>query len=104
MVFQVEITPTALRSLQGISDRRTREAIIRRIDTLSEEPQKLGKALRGELSGFWSVRAAGQRYRIVYWIAEERQQVAVYLVGIRREGSRQDVYALVEGLVRRGLL
>jgi mRNA interferase RelE/StbE len=75
-----------------------------RVDVLVEEPDKQGKPLRGGLMGFLSVRAAGQRYRVVYGVDRAEQQVMVYLVGIRREGSRQDVYTLAQRLVRRGLI
>ena len=104
MVYQIEITPTALEALDAITDRRTRSAIIRRIDALVEEPEKLGKPLRGWLSGFLSIRVVGQRYRVVYRVDDKKEQVIVYMVGIRREGSRRDVYALVERLVQRGLI
>jgi len=77
---------------------------VRRIDTLAEEPEKQGKPLRGWLAGFLSVRAAGQRYRVVYKVDSARKRAMVYLVGIRREGSRRDVYALAEHLVQRGLI
>lgn len=66
MAHKIEITPTALEALEAITDRRTRASIMRRIDALAEEPDKQGKALRGELAGFMSTRAAGQRYRAVY--------------------------------------
>lgn len=104
MAYRIEITPTALEALEAISDRRTRAAIMRRIDALEEEPSKQGDPLRGELAGFLSVRAAGQRHRVIYQIDEGKQRVVVYLVGIRKEGSRQDVYALAQRLVRRGLM
>jgi mRNA interferase RelE/StbE len=104
MAYQIEITPTALEALEAITDQRTRTTIVRRIDALTSEPRTQGKALRGELAGFLSVRAAGQRYRVVYRIDESDKRVTVYLVGIRREGSRRDVYALAQRLVRRGLL
>ena len=104
MTYQVEITPTALEALKAITDRRTRSAIVRRIDALIEEPDKQGKPLRGWLSGFMSIRAAGQRYRIVFRIEFGRKRVLVYLIGIRKEGSRRDVYALAERLVQRGLI
>ena len=103
MAYQIVITPTALEALEAITDRRTRAAIVRRMDELVEEPDKQGNALRGELMGFFSVRAAGQRYRVLCRIDEDRQRVVVYLVGIRREGSRRDVYALAQRLVQRGL-
>ncbi len=104
MACQIEITPTALEALEAITDRRTRGAIMRRIDALAEEPEKLGKPLRGWLAGFLSTRAAGQRYRVVYRVEIERKRVLVYMVGIRKEGSRKDVYALAEHLVQRGLI
>ncbi|MDO8717320.1 MAG: type II toxin-antitoxin system RelE/ParE family toxin [Dehalococcoidales bacterium] len=104
MVYQIEITPTALEALETITDRRTRSAIVRRIDTLVNEPEKQGKPLRGWLAGFLSVRAAGQRYRVVYGVEVARKRVLVYMIGIRREGSRRDVYALAEHLVQRGLI
>ncbi len=41
--------------------------------------------------------------RALYRVIAEEQQVLAYLVGIRKEGSRRDVYVLAERLVRRGL-
>ena len=104
MTFQIEITLTAFESLKAVADRRTRSVIIRRIDTLAEEPEKQGKPLRGWLSGFYSTRAAGQRYRIVYKVVKGQQKVVVYMVGIRKEGSQKDIYSLAERLVQRGLI
>jgi mRNA interferase RelE/StbE len=104
MAYQIEITPTALEALEAISDRRTRSAVVHRIDTLAEEPEKQGKPLRGWLAGYFSVRAAGQRYRVVYRVEVENKRVVVYMIGIRKEGSRRDVYALAEHLVQRGLI
>ena len=104
MAYQIEITPSALEVLEAITDRRTHNVIIRRIDALAEEPEKLGKHLRGLLAGFMSIRAAGQRFRVVYRIDAEKARVVVYMIGIRKEGSRHDVYELAEPLVRRGLI
>ncbi len=104
MVYQVEITPTALEALEAIADRRTRNAIVRLIDALAEEPQKVGKPLRGWLAGFMSIRAVGQRYRVVYRVEAKKRLVLVYLVGIRREGDKRDIYALARRLVQRGLI
>ena len=104
MTFQVNITSTAFQALEAVTDRRTRSAIMRRIDALIEEPEKLGKPLRGWLTGFMSTRAAGQRYRVVYRVDNDRKRVLVYMIGNRKEGSRKDVYALAEHLVQRGLI
>ncbi len=104
MAYSIEIAPTALESLEAVVDRRTPSAIVARIDALTDDPEKQGKALRGWLSGFLSIRAAGQRYRVVYRVEHDRSRVVIYLVGIRREGDRRDIYSLAEHLVRRGLL
>ncbi len=104
MSYHIEIAPVALEALEAIVDRRTRSSVVRRIDTLAEEPNKQGKPLRGWLSGYMSVRAAGQRYRVVYRIDSAERRVTAYMVGIRKEGSRQDVYVLAQRLVERGLI
>ncbi len=52
----------------------------------------------------YGVRAAGQRYRILYRVIEADFIVAVAFVEIRRQRDRRDVYRLAEKLVRRGLL
>ena len=44
----------------------TQQAIIRKIKILETEPEKRGKPLQGALSGLRSIRAAGQRYRVVF--------------------------------------
>ena len=104
MAYRIEVTPTALEALESVTDRRTRSAIVRRIDALVDEPEKQCKKLRGWLAGFMSIRAAGQRYRVVYRVNDREKRVLVYTVGIRKEGSRRDVYALAERLVQRGLI
>jgi mRNA interferase RelE/StbE len=104
MSYQIEITPAALESLEAITDRGTRSAIVLRIDVLSQEPERIGKSLRGLLTGFMSIRAAGQRYRVVYRIDASKACVGVHMIGIRKEGSRHDIYELAEHLVRRGLI
>lgn len=104
MAYRIEITRSALDSLKSITDRRVRDSIVRRIDTLVDEPSKQGKMLRGQLAGLISVRAVGQRHRVVYRIDDEKRSVSVVLVGIRREGDRRDIYALAQRLVRRGLI
>ena len=90
--------------IRAIGDRRVRGIIVRRIDDLADEPEKQGRALLGELADYRSVRAVGQRYRIIYRVDRERVQVLVITVGLRREGSRRDVYSLAQRLIRLGLI
>jgi mRNA interferase RelE/StbE len=70
-----------------------------RIEKLKDEPDKQGKALSEELSGYRSIRAVGQRYRIIYRL--EQNQVVVVIVGVgrRKEEDTRDVYAVTQDLI-----
>ena len=104
LIYAIRITPTALDMLKGVTDRRVRELIQKRIDQLSLDPDKQGKELHGELSGYRCVRAAGQRYRIIYRIDAATVIVLVVAVGLRKEADRKDIYALAQKLLRLGLI
>ena len=104
MSWQVALTPAARRMLAAIADRRVRRKILDRIDQLSEEPEKQGKPLLGELQGLRSLRAVGQRYRVLYRLERDRVVVLVVAVGLRKEGDRRDIYRLARQLLRLRLL
>lgn len=70
-----------------------------RIDQLKVEPQKQGKALVDNLSGFRSIRAVGQRYRIVYQVEQDRVLVVVVGLGRRKDGDKKDIYTILEKLL-----
>ena len=103
-MYRIVIQPTALKLLKEISDRRIRQKLSDRIDKLKESPEMQGKPLLGELDGYYSVRAVGQRYRIIYAIEQAQVTAMIVALGIRKDGSKQDVYALAKKLLRLGLL
>ena len=102
--FRVTILREAQDQLRSISDRRIAGQIADRIRGLRREPELQGKALWGELTGYRRVRAASGRYRIIYRVVRDRRAVVIVLVGIRREGSRRDVYRVAFRMVQRGLI
>jgi mRNA interferase RelE/StbE len=102
--WRINVSGRARGQLIAIKDSRISQSISRRIDKLETEPEKQGKPLNDELSGYRSVRAVGQRYRIIYKIQEEQVVVLVVLVGIRKEGDKQDAYAQAKRLADLGLL
>jgi len=104
LTYQIALTVQARKMLGSISDRRVQQKIQKRIDGLAEEPEKQGKPLVEELEGYRSLRAVGQRYRIIY--AVERKKIVVYVlaVGLRKQGSRSDIYQIAKRLLRLGLL
>lgn len=104
VIYRVRLTPTAKSMLAAIADRRVREKIGNRIDGLARDPEQQGKPLIGELEGYRSVRAVGQRYRIIYRVHRSRVEVLVVAAGIRKGGDREDIYTLARKLLRLRLL
>jgi len=88
--------------LEEIQDRRVRVKVFDRIRRLGEDPEKQGKPLVDELSGFRSIRAVGQRYRIVYKVYGDVVEVLVVGAGLRREGSKSDIYSRMAKLLGKG--
>ena len=95
MQYKIEITPLAIELLSKIKDKREQEGLKKRIAKLISEPEHQGKALSGKLKGYRSVRALGQRYRIVYRIDRSKVIVIIVGAGIRKEGAKKDIYAIL---------
>ena len=102
--WNVVILPAAKKHSATIRDRRIQEGLKTSLERLEYEPEKQGKPLSDELAGFRSIRAVGQRYRILYKLEEEQVIVAVVALGIRKAGDKKDVYELAKKLARLGLL
>jgi len=80
VTYRIVFTPAALHTFEAIADRRIREQIRNRINGLAHDPEQQGKPLSGELAGCRSLRAAGQRFRIVYRV--ERARVLVLVLAV----------------------
>lgn len=104
MTYRIVLTATALKLLEAISDRRIREKIRDRIDGLAHDPEQQGYPLGGNLAGIRSLRAVGQRYRILYRVERAKVLVIVLAVGLRKEGDRHDIYRLAQKLIRLQLI
>jgi mRNA interferase RelE/StbE len=102
--WKIIILPIAEKQLAAIKDTRIREGISKRIDGLRRDPDKQGKPMIDELMEYRSLRAVGQRYRILYKVTHETVVVSIVALGIRKEGDKADVYALAKKLIRLGLL
>ncbi len=101
MKYAIAVTDIAKQMLKEISDRRIRAKIAERIDKLANDPELQGKPLQGILTGYRSIRAVGQRCRIIYKIHEERVIVNIVGIGIRKEGGKEDIYERLRKLFRR---
>ncbi len=100
MIYQIRLAPSAFQLLRDIADRRVQVKLQEAIDGLKKEPAKQGKALTGDLGGYRSLRAVGQRYRIIYRVDASKALVLIVALGIRKEGSKKDIYALARKLLR----
>lgn len=98
-MYEIQITPLALEMLTAIKDRREQEKLSDRIEKLKSEPEKQGKALVDALAGLRSIRAVGQRYRIIYKIEPAKVLVIVVGVGRRKDGDKRDIYTVLERLI-----
>ena len=103
-VYAVKWTETATRLLEAISDTRVQRGIYARAGQLAHSPEDQGKPLVSELAGFRSVRAAGEKYRIVYRVQRQDVIVVVVAVGRRKHGDAADIYALARKLLKQRLV
>ncbi|MEB3120839.1 MAG: type II toxin-antitoxin system RelE/ParE family toxin [Snowella sp.] len=97
--YSIELTTIALEMLSEIKDQRHLQLLKKRIEQLQINPEQQGKALTDKLKGYRSIRAVGQRYRIIYQI--EQNLIIVYIlgVGLRKQGSRKDIYNRLENFL-----
>ena len=87
-----------------IVDRRIQEKILERMTALDPDSELQGKPLGDDLKGYRSIRAVGQRYRVLYRVERSNVTVVIVAAGIRKTGSREDIYQVATKLVRLGLL
>ena len=98
--WRIEIAPTGYRSLEEINDKKVLRAICQVIDGLHQNPDTQGKALVHPLEGLRSIRAAKDRYRIIYRANPADHLVSILLVGPRKAGQEDDIYLLAQKLLK----
>lgn len=87
--YRIAYTGVARQSVRHLPP-IVKPAIKAMIERLAEQPQ-LGKTLREELAGYWSLRF--QRWRVIYVIQEEERTVEIHLVE-----KRTSVYETLKSL------
>jgi mRNA interferase RelE/StbE len=102
-MYRIRITKIAAENIQQL-EKSAQIQIINKIEKLKEEPTLLGKPLKGPLKDFRSIRAVGQRYRVIYKLVENEIIVIVVAVGIRKDGDKKDIYELMKKYIKTNLL
>ena len=103
MKHEILMTDTCLALIEKILDKKIQRTILERIEKLSEAPDKQGKMLVKELSGFRSIHVAG-RYRIIYKIDNKAVIAFILAAGIRKQGDKKDIYQITKKILKAGLL
>ena len=80
--FRVFIKPSAKKELIAVTTKKDRQRIVRRIQSLSENPRPPGCQ---KLSGYDRYRIRQGDYRIVYEIRDLEVLVVVIKIGHRRD-------------------
>ncbi len=73
------------------------DGFVKKLEMISTDPH-CGKPLSGILKRYRSIRLG--RYRVIYRYAQESDIAWVVATGIRKEGSKQDIYEKVARLLR----
>ena len=103
MKYKILITDTCLALIGKITEKKIQRTILTRIESLLNEPNKQGKMLVKELSGYRSIHAA-ERYRIIYKVDEQTVIIYILAAGIRKQGDKKDIYKITKKLLNAGLL
>lgn len=79
MVYEIKWDKRAYKELKQI-DRKTAIRILKKISSLSKNPQKYGIPLRGKFKNKYRIRIGD--YRVIYWI--EKDILWIIAVGHRK--------------------
>lgn len=102
--WTIRLTRQAEKQVAAIKDRRVQARLRSALQRLEYEPEVQGKPMTDELVGLRSLRAVGQRYRILYKVEAQQVTVVMVALGMRKEGDKKDIYELAKQLKRLGLL
>ena len=85
--YELVLTPPAVRAIQHNLPEAVAAAVVEFLTgALVDNPQRVGKSLRGELAGIYSARRG--TYRVLYRINDNLREVVVLRIDHRREVYR----------------
>ena len=85
--YEIVLTPPARRAIADDLPEAVAVAVIGFVTTaLLDNPHRVGKPLRDDLTGIWSARRG--TYRVLYRIREDSREVVVLRIDHRRDAYR----------------
>lgn len=85
MSWEVRLATPARRQLDRLPERLALVVVELILGLLAENPRKVGKPLRGAMTGSWSAKRGD--YRVVYSFDED-----THLITVLRVGHRGDIF------------
>lgn len=85
--YELSITAAAAKELDGLPRKKDRQAVVRRIRSLAEEPRPPGCVKLSAVQDLYRVRQG--HYRIVYTVEDDRLVVIVIRIADRKEVYRK---------------
>jgi len=86
--YELRITAAAAKELDALPRKKDRQAVVRRILALAEDPRPPGCVKLSGVEGLYRIRQG--RYRIAYTIEDEHLVVVVIRIADRKEIYRKD--------------
>lgn len=114
-MYQVEWTNGGETTLKAVKSKAVQKKMLDKADGLKVSPLQSGKRLEDDLSGFRSIPAAG-RYRLIYRVDSTpftdpnpphtafEGRASICAAGIRKKGSKSDIYRIASAMRSRGEL
>lgn len=99
MGFDVVVRAGAEEWLDGRSD-EVRRRFFKKVSRLEDFPGKYGKPLTGPLAGYRELYFEN-KFRIVYQVDDEAEQVDVWVIVHKDEQQRGDLHTLIENVKRK---
>jgi mRNA interferase RelE/StbE len=98
--YRLSISETAMEMIHSIKNPKIIDNLKETLIKLTDSPLKQAKPLSGDLKRYFSKRFYFQRYRIIFHIDRNLKEIQIDGVGIRREGSKDDIYNLMKHLIK----
>ncbi len=84
--YKLLIKPSAGKELEAVGGKADRLRIVKRIQTLCEDPRPPGSEKLAGYDDRYRIRQGN--YRVVYLINDKRNEITIYRVGHRRDVYR----------------
>lgn len=85
--YSIRVTARAERDLQRLPERIATACVEFIVGPLADNPQRVGKPLRGELAGLHSARRGD--YRVIYGVVEDARTVEIVHINRRSDAYRR---------------